>query len=315
MAPSKTKTNTRLPEIAREIKAIERKDIGNVIEKGRLLQEAANQCGRGEYMKWLKSEFGWSHNTALRLRSVYDLNRQIGDLDKLNISISAVYLVADLLRDHGGKYEGADQDRARDQAVGMAIIEAAKIGRVSYRMALVIIEHHKEPAKPEPAAPVAAVSEPEDESESDGDDESDDDDESDGDDETESSNTDAAPKADAKPTLYCSFCSKSQHEVRSLVASLRDVYICNECVELCADMKKGDGEPVCIAPGSDGQRILLLKKIDEQLIQSLDWAEVIENVGKDVVLNIITGLQRQLEQCSGAVEAAADRAEAKAKLH
>jgi len=32
---------------------------------------------------------------------------------------------------------------------------------------------------------------------------------------------------------YCSFCGKSQHEVRKLIAG-PTVFICNECVELCA---------------------------------------------------------------------------------
>jgi len=36
---------------------------------------------------------------------------------------------------------------------------------------------------------------------------------------------------DPKPTLYCSFCGKSQHEVRKLVAGPH-VFICDECVEL-----------------------------------------------------------------------------------
>ncbi len=35
-------------------------------------------------------------------------------------------------------------------------------------------------------------------------------------------------------TLYCSFCGKSQHEVRVLVAG-PTVFICDECVELCSD--------------------------------------------------------------------------------
>jgi hypothetical protein len=38
----------------------------------------------------------------------------------------------------------------------------------------------------------------------------------------------------APKTLYCSFCGKSQHEVRKLIAG-PDVYICDECVELCND--------------------------------------------------------------------------------
>ena len=37
---------------------------------------------------------------------------------------------------------------------------------------------------------------------------------------------------DSKNTLYCSFCGKSQHEVRKLIAG-PTVFICDECVELC----------------------------------------------------------------------------------
>ena len=57
---------------------------------------------------------------------------------------------------------------------------------------------------------------------------------------------------DAKNTLYCSFCGKSQHEVRKLIAG-PTVFICDECVELCMDIireenkstfvKDGDGVP------------------------------------------------------------------------
>jgi len=41
--------------------------------------------------------------------------------------------------------------------------------------------------------------------------------------------------SDAKSTLYCSFCGKSQHEVRKLMAG-PTVFICDECVELCNDI-------------------------------------------------------------------------------
>ena len=57
---------------------------------------------------------------------------------------------------------------------------------------------------------------------------------------------------EAKNTLYCSFCGKSQHEVRKLIAG-PTVFICDECVELCMDIireehksslvKSGDGVP------------------------------------------------------------------------
>ncbi|MCK5818032.1 MAG: ATP-dependent protease ATP-binding subunit ClpX [Psychromonas sp.] len=46
---------------------------------------------------------------------------------------------------------------------------------------------------------------------------------------------------DNENLLYCSFCSKSQHEVKKLIAG-PEVYICNECVELCDDIIKDDVE-------------------------------------------------------------------------
>ena len=44
-----------------------------------------------------------------------------------------------------------------------------------------------------------------------------------------------AATGDGKNTLYCSFCGKSQHEVRKLIAG-PTVFICDECVELCMDI-------------------------------------------------------------------------------
>ena len=45
----------------------------------------------------------------------------------------------------------------------------------------------------------------------------------------------ASKTSDTKNTLYCSFCGKSQHEVRKLIAGPA-VFICDECVELCMDI-------------------------------------------------------------------------------
>jgi ATP-dependent Clp protease ATP-binding subunit ClpX len=62
----------------------------------------------------------------------------------------------------------------------------------------------------------------------------------------------ASNQGDGKNTLYCSFCGKSQHEVRKLIAG-PTVFICDECVELCMDiireetksagLKSADGVP------------------------------------------------------------------------
>jgi len=40
---------------------------------------------------------------------------------------------------------------------------------------------------------------------------------------------------DSGKLLYCSFCGKSQHEVRKLIAG-PSVFVCDECVDLCNDI-------------------------------------------------------------------------------
>ena len=50
--------------------------------------------------------------------------------------------------------------------------------------------------------------------------------------------------------LYCSFCGKSQHEVRKLIAG-PTVFICDECVELCMDIIKEDHKAT-VSKSSDG---------------------------------------------------------------
>ncbi|MCB1948710.1 ATP-dependent Clp protease ATP-binding subunit ClpX [Nitrosomonas sp.] len=44
-----------------------------------------------------------------------------------------------------------------------------------------------------------------------------------------------ADKSNSEKLLYCSFCGKSQHEVRKLIAG-PSVFICDECIELCNDI-------------------------------------------------------------------------------
>ena len=46
---------------------------------------------------------------------------------------------------------------------------------------------------------------------------------------------------DIKNPLYCSFCGKSQHEVRKLIAG-PSVFICDECVDLCTDIIKEENK-------------------------------------------------------------------------
>jgi ATP-dependent Clp protease ATP-binding subunit ClpX len=50
---------------------------------------------------------------------------------------------------------------------------------------------------------------------------------------------------ESKNTLYCSFCGKSQHEVRKLIAG-PTVFICDECVELCMDIIREENKSALV---------------------------------------------------------------------
>ncbi len=55
---------------------------------------------------------------------------------------------------------------------------------------------------------------------------------------------------DSGKILYCSFCGKSQHEVRKLIAG-PSVFICDECVELCNDIIREELEDKSVAGDSE----------------------------------------------------------------
>ena len=67
--------------------------------------------------------------------------------------------------------------------------------------------------------------------------------------------------------VRCSFCGKSQEQVRKLIAGGKDIYICDECVELCAELIAED--PVVAEPENRTLGINLLKprEIKEYLDQ------------------------------------------------
>ncbi|NOZ42155.1 MAG: ATP-dependent Clp protease ATP-binding subunit ClpX [Alphaproteobacteria bacterium] len=72
--------------------------------------------------------------------------------------------------------------------------------------------------------------------------------------------------SDSKNTLYCSFCGKSQHEVKKLIAG-PTVFICDECVELCMDIIREENKTT-MAKSSDGVPIPsdILKVLSDYVI-------------------------------------------------
>jgi ATP-dependent Clp protease ATP-binding subunit ClpX len=57
-------------------------------------------------------------------------------------------------------------------------------------------------------------------------------------------------KGSSEKLLYCSFCGKSQHEVKKLIAG-PSVFICDECIELCNDIIREEVTPDRPAASSD----------------------------------------------------------------
>ncbi|RRQ20829.1 ATP-dependent Clp protease ATP-binding subunit ClpX [Thiohalobacter thiocyanaticus] len=72
---------------------------------------------------------------------------------------------------------------------------------------------------------------------------------------------DRTGKGDDGKLLYCSFCGKSQHEVRKLIAG-PSVFICDECVELCNDIIREEMQEKSTTGGS---KLPKPKEIDEVL--------------------------------------------------
>lgn len=53
--------------------------------------------------------------------------------------------------------------------------------------------------------------------------------------------------------LRCSFCNKNQRDVKKLVAG-PNVYICNECVDICLDILNAPPEPYSDTPAESAER-------------------------------------------------------------
>lgn len=77
-------------------------------------------------------------------------------------------------------------------------------------------------------------------------------------------------------TLYCSFCGKSQHEVKKLIAG-PTVFICNECVELCLDIIREESKTSLSIDGEGGipNPSAIKKVLDDYVIGQEDAKRVL----------------------------------------
>lgn len=110
-------------------------------------------------------------------------------------------------------------------------------------------------------------------------------------------------KQEDKSTKYCSFCGKSQHEVKKLIAGPSATYICNECVGLCNEIieedLKGSAEKIL------GQEKLPVPK---EMLAKLDEFVIGQNHAKKVlavsVYNHYKRIKHQPKKGEDAVEIA-----------
>ena len=70
--------------------------------------------------------------------------------------------------------------------------------------------------------------------------------------------------ASSEKTLYCSFCGKSQHEVKKLIAG-PSVFICDECIDLCNDIVREELPQGALTKGDDADRLPTPVEIKQHL--------------------------------------------------
>jgi hypothetical protein len=83
-----------LVEHAKAIRTLGQRVVGDVIEIGRRLTEAKKLCGHGNWLPWLKREFGWAENTALNFMRVHALSLKSANFADLSLPISGLYQLA-----------------------------------------------------------------------------------------------------------------------------------------------------------------------------------------------------------------------------
>ena len=84
-------------------------------------------------------------------------------------------------------------------------------------------------------------------------------------------------KGDDGKLLYCSFCGKSQHEVRKLIAG-PSVFVCDECVELCNDIIREEMQEKAAASGNKLPKPQEIKQVLDEYVIGQERAKKVLSV-------------------------------------
>ncbi len=104
---------------------------------------------------------------------------------------------------------------------------------------------------------------------------------------------------DSGKLLYCSFCGKSQHEVRKLIAG-PSVFICDECVELCNDIIREEIQEITHQDSSN--KLPTPRDIDQHLNEYVIGQDKAKRVLSVAVYNHYKRLQNEADTKSDDVE-------------
>ena len=102
-----------------------------------------------------------------------------------------------------------------------------------------------------------------------------------------------ATSSDGDRLLYCSFCGKSQHEVRKLIAG-PSVFICDECVELCNDIIREEIQEK--SPGGVGSKLPTPQEINHILDEYVIGQHQAKKILSVAVYNHYKRLETRVKQ-------------------